>query len=148
MASQLCPKFFAIKQLRESWFHIWRNNLLTLLSSGPTTHTDSPVPTVCESCEGIQTSSCPRPPQRVKRPGQAVPLSRARKEDSALDSAASLYKLSRQHRTKEKTSPPSPSPCDAHHRRVVFLQGSRSDHLAEEPPVPERMLLPLKTLIE
>lgn len=36
----------------------------------------------------------------------------------------------------------------AHHCRVVFLQSSRSDHLAQEPSVPECMLLPLEALIQ
>lgn len=36
----------------------------------------------------------------------------------------------------------------AHHCCIVFLQSSCSDHLAQEPSVPECMLLPLEALIQ
>lgn len=43
---------------------------------------------------------------------------------------------------------PCPRAPGAHHGRIVLLQGRRLDRLAEEPPVPERVLLPLETLIQ
>ena len=44
---------------------------------------------------------------------------------------------------------PAPAPpCGAHHRSVVLLQSRGPDHLAQEPPVAQRVLLPLETLVE
>ena len=43
--------------------------------------------------------------------------------------------------------PPTPPP-DAHHGGIVLLQSRRPGHPTEESPVPESVLLPLKTLIE
>jgi hypothetical protein len=36
----------------------------------------------------------------------------------------------------------------AHHCCIVFLQSRCSDHLAQEPSVPECMLLPLEALVQ
>lgn len=36
----------------------------------------------------------------------------------------------------------------AHHRCVVLLQGRSSDHLAQQPSVPQCMLLPLKAFVQ
>lgn len=63
-------------------------------------------------------------------------------------STAALYKPSCGPTTEHAMNPTSPQAQHAHHGSIVLLQSRCLDHLAEEPPVPDSVLLPLKTLVE
>lgn len=62
---------------------------------------------------------------------------------------AALHGLTARSWCEGPDGEPAPRPTPwAHHGGVVLLQSRGPDHLAQEPPVAQRVLLPLETLVE
>lgn len=99
-------------------------------------HQKSLVPTGSNSCKGIQGSGRSHLKLRDDVTGQ----------EPHQGAGPGLRALT----SPRAPAPPRPprAPLRAHHGSVVLLQSRCPDHLAQEPPVPESVLLPLKTLIQ